>query len=150
VSEAHRLVDASGSRGTAVTVWGWVDDPTITPRVTRYVASVLRRLGYRTTVRLVPPPFFDRSNASLLARVQLIASSWGDPAFGYFAKWFTCGGFGSHGFFCDPKVDRAIARNRILEGTDSRAAAEGWAAIDRRLTDLALWAPMIDEHNVDF
>ena len=52
LARARRLVAASGTRGTPVTVWGWTDDPTISPRVVRYTADVLRRLGYPTRVRL--------------------------------------------------------------------------------------------------
>ena len=31
-------------------MWGWADDPTISPRVVRYTAGVLLRLGYRVRV----------------------------------------------------------------------------------------------------
>jgi hypothetical protein len=45
LARAHQLIAASGARGASVTVWGWTDDPTISPRVVRYMADVLRRPG---------------------------------------------------------------------------------------------------------
>jgi ABC-type transport system substrate-binding protein len=32
-----------------------------------------------------------------------------------------------------------------LQTTDAAAAAEAWAAIDRDVTDLALWAPLVNQ-----
>src|SRR6202040_1905399 len=43
LARAQRLVEASGTRGTRVTVWS----PTAFASGARYVASVLRKLGYR-------------------------------------------------------------------------------------------------------
>jgi YVTN family beta-propeller protein len=59
LARARQLIAASGTRGASVTVWGWTDDPTISPRVVRYMADVLRRLGYRTRVHLVTHASFD-------------------------------------------------------------------------------------------
>ena len=50
---ARMLVSASGTRGQQVTVWSWTDDPTISPSIARYYASVPRELGYRARVHLV-------------------------------------------------------------------------------------------------
>ena len=50
LARARRLVAASGSRGARVQVWGWGRYR----RVIRYAGSVLRDLGYRVRVRVVP------------------------------------------------------------------------------------------------
>jgi peptide/nickel transport system substrate-binding protein len=92
LARAKRLVAASGTKGERVTVWGWTDDPTISPRVIHYMANVLRTLGYRTRVRLVPHAFFDDPPPGLFERIQLIAAAWGDTPYGYFANFFTCDG----------------------------------------------------------
>ena len=51
---AKRLVARSGTRGDHITVWGSPDEGFVPPRMPFYIASVLRSLGYRTTVRLMP------------------------------------------------------------------------------------------------
>jgi peptide/nickel transport system substrate-binding protein len=150
LARARRLVAESGTRDMRITVWGWTDDPTISPRVIRYTATVLRELGYRSTVRLVPHSYFNRNAEDALATIQIIAASWGDTAYGFFATWFACRGASNHGYFCDRRIDGAIARAQSLKGTDPRRTAARWAEIDRRLVDRAVWAPLVDEHMIDF
>ena len=41
--------------------------------------------------------------------------------------------------FCDPSIDRAIARAHSLHTTDPGAESQHWARIDRELTDQAPW-----------
>jgi peptide/nickel transport system substrate-binding protein len=130
-ARARRLVSASGTRGTPVTVWGWTDDPTISPRVIFYTATVLRRLGYPTLVRLIAHASIGQQSPSTLARIQLIAAGWGDTPYGFFATFFSCGGASNHGNFCDPRIDRAILHARSLVATNPRVAASLWAKIDR-------------------
>ena len=148
LARAQRLVAASGRRGTPVVVWGWTDDPTISPAVIRYVAAVLRQLGYPTKVRLVPHAYLDAPGNA--PAIQLIAASWGDTPLGFFQTWFACAGPNTDGTFCDPRVDAAIKRAQALKATNPRAAADAWAELDRQLVDRAAWAPMINEHALDF
>ena len=62
---ARKLVAASATGGAAVTIVGWTDDPTISPRVSRYVADVIRLLGYHVRLRLVSHAALqDRGTAS--------------------------------------------------------------------------------------
>ncbi len=150
IARARRLVAASGTRGTHVTVWGWTDDAAIRPSVVQYTAAVLRSLGYRVEVRFVPHRFLDPTPKGLLGKIQLIPAGWGDTSHGFFATWFSCGGVNSHGWFCDRRVDRAIRRAKSIQATSPRAAADVWAAIDRRLVDQAAWVPLVNERVVDF
>ena len=41
--------------------------------------------------------------------------------------------------FCDPSIDREIARAHSLHTTDPGAESQHWARIDRKLTDQAPW-----------
>jgi peptide/nickel transport system substrate-binding protein len=150
LARARRLVAASGTRGTPVTLWGWTDDPTIAPSVSRYVASVLRQLGYSTRLRLVPHAFFAHATPASLADVQILPAAWGDTTYGLFATWFSCSGPSAHGWFCDPSIDRAIAHAHTVQATNPRAADALWAELDRRLVDAAVWAPLIDERGIEF
>jgi ABC-type transport system substrate-binding protein len=147
LARARRLVAASGTRGARVTVWGRTDDPTITPDVVRYAATVLRRLGYRTRVHLVANNALDAP----LETIQLIPGAWGnDTAHGMFTLWFACDGPNVHGWFCDRRIDRWLRRAQALKPTNPRAAAAIWARIDRRLVNRAAWVPMINELGLDF
>jgi peptide/nickel transport system substrate-binding protein len=146
LARAQRLVEASDTRGTPVTVWGWTDDPTISPRVVRYTAAVLRRLGYPTRVRLASHSFLPVP----LSKIQLIPGAWGDTTDGFLTTLFSCAGVSDHGWFCDRRVDRAIVRARAVRATRPRQAAALWARIDRDLTDQAASVPLIDEHAVNF
>jgi YVTN family beta-propeller protein len=145
---AQRLVAASGTHGTLITVWGWTDDPTT--GVVDYVARSLRGLGYRARVRLVPHAFFDHRHARLLRRVQLIPGAWGDTPYGFFATLFSCGGPFNHGWFCDPRIEHENLHARLLNATNTRAAANIWAKIDRQLVDAAAVVPLINGHGIDF
>jgi YVTN family beta-propeller protein len=149
-ARARRLVAASGTQGEQVTIWGWTDDPTISPRIIHYMAKVLRTLGYRTRVRLVPHAFLDNPQPGVFERIQLIATAWGDTPYGYFANFFTCNGPLEHGWSCYGDIERDNRRARLLSATDPRAAAAIWARLDRELVDRAVWVPMINEHGVDF
>jgi peptide/nickel transport system substrate-binding protein len=150
LARARRLVAASGTRGQAVTVWGWTDDPTISADVVRYVASVLRGLGYRARVHLVTHATLKDPAPGVLRRIQLIAAAWGDSPSGYVATWFACRSSNTPGWFCDPRIDRLNAKARSLQATNPRTAAALWSAIDRDLVDRAAWLPMINERGIDF
>jgi ABC-type transport system substrate-binding protein len=127
-------------------VWGWSDDAPTGPEVARYAAGVLRRLGYRTHVHLVPHDALDAP----LDTIQVIPAAWGDTSNGMFATWFACDGPNVHGWFCDRRVDRWLEHAQALKATNPRAAAAIWARIDRRLVDLAAWVPTVDGRGVDF
>ena len=142
---ARQLVAASGTRGAKVTVWGFTDDPTIRPEVVRYVASVLRDLGYEVKVRLE-----SRDSELPLSRIQIISGAWGgDTAHGTLTAWFSCEGSRSHGYFCDPKVESELLQARLAVATDPREAQRIWASLDRYVTEQAGWLPMISEGGVE-
>jgi peptide/nickel transport system substrate-binding protein len=151
LARARRLVDASGTGGQAVTVWGWTDDPTISADVVRYVASVLRGIGYRARVHLVKHATLEHPAPSVFRRIQLIPAAWGEyTSYGFVATWFGCRGSQTHGWFCDPRIDRMNAKARSLRSTDPHTAAALWSAIDRDLVDRAAWLPMINERGIDY
>lgn len=150
VARARRLIAESGTRGERVTLWSWTDDPTISPDVDRYYASVLRELGYRTNIHLVSHAYLANPPARVFRQIQLIPAAWGDPPASFFTTWFACSGASTHGDFCDHRVDRAIARAQALETTNPRAADAAWARLDHVLVDRAVWAPVANEHGLDF
>jgi peptide/nickel transport system substrate-binding protein len=151
LARAQRLVAASGTRGDRVTVWGWTDDPAISPRLATYTAGVLRRLGYRTRVRLVAHATFDSLPLAVRRSVQLIPAGWLDfTPYNFIAPWLSCTGANTHGNFCGPALDREMRRARALEASDPRAAAALWSRIDHELVDRAAWVPLVNERQIDF
>jgi peptide/nickel transport system substrate-binding protein len=104
LARARTPVSASGTQRQQVTVWSWTDDPTISPGVGRYYASVLSELGYRTSVRLVSHAYLANPPARVFRQIQLIPAAWGDTPASFFVTWFSCSGTNVHGYFCDHRV----------------------------------------------
>ena len=113
-----------------MTVWGWTDDAAIRPRLVQYMAGVLRELGYRVGVRLVPHAFLDPTPKRLLGTIQLIPAGWGDTTNGFFATWFSCGGVNSHGWFCDPRI--RVGRIHLIDAKERVARVPVHACEARR------------------
>jgi peptide/nickel transport system substrate-binding protein len=148
--QAQRLVAASGTAGADVAVWGITDDPTLGPAVSRDIAGVLRRLGYRTRLCLVPSSFSRIPRGCDPAKIQLGPAGWGGPfAFEFFGPWISCEGSNNRGF-CDRRLDARMRRAQTLEATDPRAAAVLWQRIDRDVADLAVWVPLVTTRVIDF
>jgi DNA-binding SARP family transcriptional activator/ABC-type transport system substrate-binding protein/DNA-binding beta-propeller fold protein YncE len=148
LAKAKRLVAASGTRGTAVRVWDASDAGN--PAVDRYLALVLRHLGYRASVRLVPQDAFFGRHPRLSQRMQLKSNAFGDTSYGYFAAWFSCHGQNDQAWFCDRRVASDNTRAASLNFTNPRAAQRVWSAMDRKLVDEAAWLPTVHLLGVDF
>jgi peptide/nickel transport system substrate-binding protein len=145
VDRARRLVAASGTKGERVTVW------TTDRAEGNYVATLLRRLGYRTRLRAITS--IAKYDAALLeprnfATFQIAQFRWFEdyPAASGFinSSIFDCS------YFCDKRIDRKIARARALQATKAQAANELWARIDRDLTDQAPWLFLYNNKQADF
>jgi len=148
---ARRLVAASGTRGQTVRVWGNSDSIGIPIRVASYIASVLRSLGYRTHVDRM------RGNEyTFQSRSELQIYSDGDQGLeyprpsSYLEAYFGCRGSANYEYYCDPALDRKMARAKALQTTDSKRAAALWTEIDHQIVDSALWVPYVNLYSVDF
>jgi peptide/nickel transport system substrate-binding protein len=149
---ARRLVAASGTRGQRIVVWGSSDFPYIPHGVPAYIASVLRSLGYRASIHLVP---FGEWNDNLSKRMQIGAGLDWVPNYpapsAYLPGFFGCHGFYGHGDYdpghaCDPALDRQMRQADALQLVDPRRAAALWSRIDRELVDRAWWATTVQQH----
>jgi peptide/nickel transport system substrate-binding protein len=132
---AHRLISASGSRGARVTVWG----PPKYAAVARYAGEVLRRLGYRVRVRLLPlQPYFDyvsdSRNHAQVGFAGWIADTLSPSSFFYpvtCANRVTASRFNANiSQYCDRAVDAGYAAALATRGAEANAR---WAALDRRV-----------------
>jgi YVTN family beta-propeller protein len=141
---AQALVDGSGTRGAKIVVGPLV------PRLTAFgevMTDVMKKLGYDASLEVATSGedvykaiFEDR-------RVQIggfeIFADYPSPD--SFLQGFTCAESDGLSNYCDPALDALVARARDLQATDPAAAADAWAAVDRMATDLALWAPVLNE-----
>ena len=150
MARARQLVRESGTSGEWVGVWGSPDEGFVPPGVAAYFASVLRALGYRVRLHLVP---FSTITMPMRERFQISTdgdwlADYPDPS-SYIPQFLGCGGGNSNGYFCDPALDRAMRQASQLELTDPTRAAAAWAAVDRRLTDAAAWVPTVSLRDVE-
>jgi peptide/nickel transport system substrate-binding protein len=153
LARAKRLVQASGTKGEAVTVWFY--DIPIGRSNGAYVVSVLRSLGYKARLRLVR-----HAGPTWRANRQAGVGGWGGdyPSAGnFFGPLFTCRSYTTDpatntntSGLCNRRVDAEIARARTLQVGDAVAASRLWAKIDRQVTDLAPWVVLRTGTNSDF
>ena len=158
---AERLVAGSGTRGTKVTLLMTPPSsgaPTL--EVGRYVASVLDRLGYRASLKVIP------NDAS--AGLGDLSDSSKRPQIGWFG-WFqdqptpsnfiepllTCRSFVPRSKanlnlaeFCNRRIDAQIAHAAALQARDPAAAGGLWSRIDHELVDRGPWVPLYNPRTV--
>jgi YVTN family beta-propeller protein len=139
VARARRLIAASGTAGATVVV----DVPTSQgQRYGRYFVSLLRSLGFRPRMRVLPDNQYFNVVGARGWHDQMAFGGWAADylsASSFIDQTFTCDGLrvritANISRFCNPGVTRAVARARATTGSDTAAA---WAAIDRRLVHLA-------------
>jgi YVTN family beta-propeller protein len=153
-ARAEQLARASGTLGDRVTVlYGQEDGLGFpTPATARYVVSVLEKLGYRASLRVVGSNAYYSMLGDSRDRVQAGFFNWYQdyPAPSDFIDpLLSCGSFhpGNPGNintaeFCDPRIDAQGGQALTLESGDPAAAASRWAAIDRELADEAPWVSL--------
>ena len=132
---ARELVSRSGSAGARVTVWV----PDFRRAVGRYFTRLLRRLGFRPSLRVQPWSEYSTVGAPG-KRPQIGFIGWGQDylsAASFIQPTFTCEavpGDPSTNFarFCDPEVDRLVAKALAAAPGEE---APAWAAADRRVVD---------------
>ena len=155
LAKARRLVAASGTRGQAVTAWFY--DRPIGLRISAYIVSVLRSLGYKAHSGLVPTAGIDPTwRPSRQAGVAGIGSTF-PSANNALSPIFTCGSYirdvrrnENYAEFCNRHIDAEISHARALQINDPNAASQLWTRIDRQLTLLAPWVVLRESVAADF
>ena len=150
MARARQLVAQSGTFGERVDVWGSPDEGFVPPATPAYIAGVLRALGYRVHLHLVP---LATITPAMRTRFQLSVdgdwlANYPDPS-SYLPQFFSCGGGTSNGYYCNPALDREMQEATTLELDDPGKATALWAAIDRQLTDDAVWVPTVTTRDVE-
>jgi ABC-type transport system substrate-binding protein/DNA-binding SARP family transcriptional activator/DNA-binding beta-propeller fold protein YncE len=160
LARAERLVAGSGTRGTKITLL-MMPPPPGAPmmQIGRYVVSVLDRLGYRASLRVIANAgggLGDLGDSS--KRPQIGWFNWlqdyPTPS-DFFGLLLSCRSFvpGSPNNinaaeFCDRRIDAQVARASALQARDPAAAGGLWSRIDHELVDRAPWVPVYNLRTV--
>jgi peptide/nickel transport system substrate-binding protein len=156
VAKARALMEQSGEIGAAVTI---VTDTTdVSLGIGAYLQDVLNRLGFRASVRALPPDIQFRYIENAKNHVQMSVTQWYQdyPAPADFLQTlFSCGAVEADtspniSRFCDRKIEADMQKARATAVVDPQAAARMWAVIDREVTDAAPVAVLFTPNHVDF
>jgi peptide/nickel transport system substrate-binding protein len=152
LAHAQRLIARSHTRGMRVKVIG---GPRVMNLQGRLIVALLRRLGYRATLRVLPTnvDYFDYVGDSR-NRAQIGPVGWVPdyPAASSMLNLLRCSTpaeRGNYSQFCDRRTDELIRRAERLPADDAAADAL-WAAVDRRVTDQAAVIPLISPKSMTF
>jgi peptide/nickel transport system substrate-binding protein len=151
LGRARRLVARSGRAGERVTVWV----PDFQRAVGRYFVALLRDLGFRASMRVndAGPHFGAIYDPRTRAQIGFVgwALDYVSPS-NFLGPNFTCASPADRrpenaSQMCDRTLSRQFDRALAAQGAE---AAEGWAAADRRLVDLAPAVPMTNHRGLVF
>jgi len=128
-------------------------------RIGRYMVSVLDRLGYRASMRVIPNPTSQMGDLGDSGkRPQIGWFNWlqdyPTPS-NFFDVLLSCRSFVPRSpsnlnaaEFCDRHIDAQAARASALRARDPAAAGELWSRVDRELADRAPWVPVYNLRTV--
>jgi hypothetical protein len=140
MATARRLIAESGTKGAHVTVVGYAQKR----GVTLYFVSLLRRLGYRTSLRMYPDyESYSRSIEHPGRRAQIGINGWTADTAGpsTFVAPFVCAHAVDYTRFCDRRLQARIERAATVRGTEAQA---DWRDVFKRLSDAAVAVPLIN------
>jgi peptide/nickel transport system substrate-binding protein len=149
LAAARALVAASGTRGMNVTVWSWG----AVPYIGTNAAKLLDSLGYRARVKSVGKDIYFGVIGDSRTKAQIGTVEWISDypaASGFFDALFSCSSFQpkdpvnvNDAEFCDPQIDREIARASLAQAVNPDAARGLWERVDRQTVDQAPWVPLV-------
>jgi peptide/nickel transport system substrate-binding protein len=161
VAKAQRLIAASHTRGTPITIWDLGPFQTDYTPAYAYLVSLLDKLGYRTRVidfanNIPAEPQFADSRTRTQAAIANLGAYY--PSASQVIKvWFRCQYFipdspdnGNLSEFCDHRLDAEINSALAAESNNSPDAAALWAQADRTVTDQAPIVPLTTPSEIDF
>ncbi|MGH3040481.1 MAG: BTAD domain-containing putative transcriptional regulator [Gaiellaceae bacterium] len=160
LAKAKALVAASGTEGMRVEVVAYELFRRL--EFGRYFVSLLRRLGYQSSLRAIPELFPDYLEyvGDSRNRAQIGTFGWyADFASAalFLRDLFACASFlpedaanRNLSAFCEPGIDVRMTRAAELQASDPVEANTLWAEADRALVDRAAAVPLVNRHVVGF
>ena len=158
MERARQLVKESGTAGQKVTIIA--QDTAIEKQLGTYLQSVLNELGWQASLKLLSNAVQFTYIQNTQNKVQISVSTWFQdyPAASNFLNvLFSCASFreGSDASInisgvCDKALEADLAKAMSTGITDPKAADKLWSAIDRKVTDMAAVAPLLNQKQVAF
>jgi YVTN family beta-propeller protein len=161
LAEAYRLIAASHTRGTRITIWNLGTFQPGYKTIGPYLVSLLDQLGYPTQIKELSNDFnaplrFADSQTSGQAALSTIYPSY-LSASQMIQVPFACASFtpdstgnANLSEFCDPRLDAQITRALAAESSNMPGAAGLWAQADGTVTNDAPVVPLATPSNIDF
>jgi peptide/nickel transport system substrate-binding protein len=161
LTKAQQLITASHTRGTPITIWNLGTYQGDSNAVSRYLASVLDRLGYPTHyLDYAPDPSAlgrfanskDRVQAGLAFLTPVYPSPSEDMQVVFQCNYFIPNSPGNGNFseFCDHRLDAKMNQALEAQQSNSADAAALWAQADRIVTNDAPFVALTIPSNIDF
>jgi peptide/nickel transport system substrate-binding protein len=153
--KAQELVRESGTDGAPVTLLLQSDDPR---GIGQALVAELQKIGYRARLAYLPPQTVLGERPNFYLRFQAGYISWYADYVApsqVISDLVRCSvppgpNFGNFGRFCDPRVDANIAAALNEEPLHPGLSSQAWTAIDRRIVDQAIDAPIDNQLNEYF
>ena len=139
-ARAQQLTRASGTRGTQVTIWAREGNPNVA--MGRYLATVLRQIGYPTSVHVAnTEDWFDAVVFSPKGVQVALGGGWiadYPSPIDFFDSLLRCGVHNADQF-CDPNLDNVVHAAETAQTTDPAQALVLWQKADREAVNKAPW-----------
>jgi peptide/nickel transport system substrate-binding protein len=158
MARAKALIKESGTAGQKVTIIS--SDRAVEKQLGLYLQSLLRELGYDAALKTLSSNIQFTYIQNTKNKVQISVSTWYQdyPAPSNFLNvLFSCASFreGTDSSvnisgLCDKSLDADLAKAMATGVADPKAAAPLWAAVDRKVIDLAPVAVMFNPKQLDF
>jgi YVTN family beta-propeller protein len=155
LAEARRLIAATHTRGTPITIWNLGAFDTDYTSIEPYLTSLLDHLGYPTKIKYANDNLFPNAQTQFAdsrtrAQAALTAATVPGPSPAAIIQAnFACQSFlpdspgnGNWAEFCDPQLDAQINSTLAAESNNSPDAAALAAQADRTATDQAPAVPL--------
>jgi ABC-type oligopeptide transport system substrate-binding subunit len=130
-------------------------------RAARPVVALLRRLGYRAALKIIP----NRARVAYFAqisdsrtRAQAGTFLWAPdyPAPSTFLRLLNCASFLpaspnnlNWSEFCSPAIDARMRSAERTQPANMQLANREWAGVDRALVDAAPWLPLLNPRSIE-
>ena len=161
LAKARRLIAATHTRGTPVTIWNLGAYQTDFTPIEPYLVSLLDRLGYPTKVKDLSNDnnawsLFSVSGTKAQAALTEFWPQYPSPSqilqVNFSCQYLVPDSPGNSNLseFCDQRLDAQIAAALAAESSNSPEAASLWAQADRTATDAAPIVAFDNPSNIDF
>ena len=150
VLRAQALARNSGTQGTHVTLSGCAGAIDVVPE-TRYLSSVLRLIGYPTSVH-IPNDCTSLYSRRADNRVQTVVVGWlpdYPSPIAFFDVLLTCNANTNLVEFCDHRLDGLVHHAEATQATDPTRAAGLWQEADREAVSQAPWLSLTNPLGLD-